>query len=492
MAAQENLDNLGNTLSKEQEIFFKNSKVRDSQGKLLVCYHGSNYNFTEFSNKKVYWFTSSEDISKSYRSNTGFDYAVYLNITDMFTYDCKGNVWSRVEMSEELLDIFNKQGLDTYYNRNGKYYCTTTDIVKAVYGLQEYNGVCLESVADQGAYFHGKIQNPVGNDYIVFNSNQIKSISNKTPTKSNNINEGYDISFVKNQYRRYINNFCRNLNFSEEKVNKIVEEQEYYDVLDFLNKLKFPLTVYRGLRVNNSKDINLDNIGTHWTVDTGLFSAKNSVYKAKYVVIAEVTEDMVDFPNTISNYISYSGSRPKYGFYPENEITLKSNAKPLNPRVKINEEGKLRDLKLEEGLDHAQRAVKEFGTTYTKSRAGYLLKDGRYLDLTYGGQGSRDDHRSISSVFDEIMEYPTDYMLAFMQEGNIRLIPEIPGIDLMVEPTEQQYETLQDYISYFIFRERYFAVDYTDSKGYNVQSLEYEYPTRANQIINDIKEHFKG
>ena len=42
-------DSEGNQLSVKQAEFFKNSKVRDSQGRLLVCYHGTkNPGFTEF------------------------------------------------------------------------------------------------------------------------------------------------------------------------------------------------------------------------------------------------------------------------------------------------------------------------------------------------------------------------------------------------------------------------------------------------------------
>ena len=42
-------DSEGNELTKEQAQFFKNSKVRDKQGRLLVCYHGTKSDdFSEF------------------------------------------------------------------------------------------------------------------------------------------------------------------------------------------------------------------------------------------------------------------------------------------------------------------------------------------------------------------------------------------------------------------------------------------------------------
>ena len=42
------VDSEGNPLTKEQVEFFKNSKVRDSNGRLLVCYHGTDATFTTF------------------------------------------------------------------------------------------------------------------------------------------------------------------------------------------------------------------------------------------------------------------------------------------------------------------------------------------------------------------------------------------------------------------------------------------------------------
>ena len=87
--------------------------------------------------------------------------------------------------------------------------------------------------------------------------------------------------------------------------------------------------------------------------------------------------------------------------------------------------------------DHTQKAIDALGTTYYKTRAGFMLKDGRMLDLTYGGN-PREDHRAIQDAFDDMnLETGSDYLIEFMNEGNIRLIPEIPGIDIVVEPTDR-------------------------------------------------------
>ena len=41
-------DSEGNKLTKEQQEFFKDSKVRDENGNLLVVYHGTDADFTAF------------------------------------------------------------------------------------------------------------------------------------------------------------------------------------------------------------------------------------------------------------------------------------------------------------------------------------------------------------------------------------------------------------------------------------------------------------
>ena len=46
------IDSEGNTLSEQQVKFFKDSKIRDNSGKLLLVYHGTNVNFDEFKKER--------------------------------------------------------------------------------------------------------------------------------------------------------------------------------------------------------------------------------------------------------------------------------------------------------------------------------------------------------------------------------------------------------------------------------------------------------
>jgi hypothetical protein len=87
-----NVDNEGNQLSSDQQDYFKDSKVRDDAGNLLVMYHGTPQGgFTKFRNGLTY-FTSNPEYAQEYegknpqrgqQSNPQI-YKVYLNITHPF------------------------------------------------------------------------------------------------------------------------------------------------------------------------------------------------------------------------------------------------------------------------------------------------------------------------------------------------------------------------------------------------------------------------
>lgn len=142
--------------------------------------------------------------------------------------------------------------------------------------------------------------------------------------------------------------------------------------------------------------------------------------------------------------------------------------------------------------DHTQKAIDVFGTTYYRTRAGFMLKSGRLLDLTHDG-GPREDHRNIQDAFDDVdLDSESDYLIEFMNEGNIRLIPEIPGIDIVKEPTEDQWKLLKDYISYMVGRSHYFVVQFSNEEGQQVDWKEYEGIGTTPEILLDLHDYFDG
>ena len=177
-APSQEVDSLGNPLSTEQIKFFANSKVRDSQGNLLVCYHGTPNTFDEFriSNGQqgkygsygIYF--SDETTASGYGSTKGY----YLNANKVLYVDANGDPAVRI-----FTDIISK-------GRTGKGEPTHIDDIAYYADEHGYDGVIVDNVRDN---FDNDSTGHIGSVYIVFNPNQIKSITNTNPTNSNNINE---------------------------------------------------------------------------------------------------------------------------------------------------------------------------------------------------------------------------------------------------------------------------------------------------------------
>ena len=83
-------DSNGKTLTKEQQEFFKDSKVRDENGNLKVLYHGTPNEFTQFNYDfigsngtalgKGFYLTDSRDIASGYVGESGKIMELYANI----------------------------------------------------------------------------------------------------------------------------------------------------------------------------------------------------------------------------------------------------------------------------------------------------------------------------------------------------------------------------------------------------------------------------
>ena len=128
-----NTDSLGNTLTQEQIEYFKNSKIVNSNGNLLVCYHGSpNAGFKEFNPKdnksqfgkykfgdhNVNYFTTDRNSAASY-TEFGYDdgtiYECYINIVNPFIVDNKSEADIKTHLNikddrlrKRELDLFEK------------------------------------------------------------------------------------------------------------------------------------------------------------------------------------------------------------------------------------------------------------------------------------------------------------------------------------------------------------------------------------------------
>lgn len=101
-------DSEGNTLSKQQQEYFKDSVVRDENGDLTPMYHGTRGNFTVFGDKNPnsssnskssvgYWFTPTEEGAKNFAESIWYGEGkpkamkTYLNIKNPKVYESVDN-----------------------------------------------------------------------------------------------------------------------------------------------------------------------------------------------------------------------------------------------------------------------------------------------------------------------------------------------------------------------------------------------------------------
>lgn len=194
-------DNQGRTLTKEQQEFFKDSKVRDSKGRLEVMYRGDS------GDKTINIF----DKNKSKKSNlygTGFYFAdenmagIYGNVTPYYL-----NIQRPLYVNKDTHDITKEQftnyikeaikNEDYSFENYGN--LTTQELIDKIYdGRSDFkiiNDTVATAIGDyrdafeifekaNGIKYDGIISN---SQMVVFESNQIKNINNTKPTSNSDI-----------------------------------------------------------------------------------------------------------------------------------------------------------------------------------------------------------------------------------------------------------------------------------------------------------------
>ena len=155
-------------------------------------------------------------------------------------------------------------------------------------------------------------------------------------------------------------------------------------------------------------------------------------------------------------------------------------------------------------------AAEHFGTTDDFRTAGYMLTDGTMLDFSgaHWLEGYDDDyiadwrrkndirqvdHEDIFEAYEALGdEFPNDSALDFMRRGNIRMVPEGPGLEITTakEPSAAQYRRIKEYV-----REMAdgggFTIDFTRDRRSRAGTLRYNGNVSADRVVNDIKHFFR-
>lgn len=253
-------DNQGNPIAFKTAQFFKDSKVRDDNGNLMVMYHGTEANvgipeefwFTKFDIDKAgnhgnmlgngFYFTSDKSHAKQYAHLKGNIYETYLNIKNPLEVEhfSTGDLTYSIRRINPYIeaDIYKKNGtIDGYKVR--KYLLDNG-----------YDGI------------HS------GKTYVAFNSNQIKNITNIAPTSNDDI--------------RYMKKPSTIVQIAKDNQGRILtrQQQEYFKnskVRDDKGNLK---TVYHGTDKKFTV-FNYDYLGKNGTANGKGFYLADDINVAK-------------------------------------------------------------------------------------------------------------------------------------------------------------------------------------------------------------------
>ena len=138
-----------------------------------------------------------------------------------------------------------------------------------------------------------------------------------------------------------------------------------------------------------------------------------------------------------------------------------------------------------------KKALKAFKTTTNFNEAGYMLPDGKLLNFSGGERNHRyRDHRDIGEIYEATQGAAA--LNRFLNDGNIRIMAESPGIDLAagVEPTKEQYDALRRFINTNGVNDKQFFVDFSGTDGRRAGNYSYQGRVNADRVLNDIKHYY--
>ena len=181
------VDSEGTQLTEAQQEFFRDSKVRDSKGRLLVMYHGTTANFNTFKKGDVGFHFGTKAAARGrvgYGKNAIMK-RVHLNITNPIVFEEDLGSWDAdYRLTQELFerDILTRDEVEQVLLSDDRSYRRPTE--KANRKLAE---ILLQKGYDGIAYSNTFETKKPTTSYIAFQSNQAKVVENETPTSNPDI-----------------------------------------------------------------------------------------------------------------------------------------------------------------------------------------------------------------------------------------------------------------------------------------------------------------
>jgi hypothetical protein len=222
------VDSQNRKLSKGQQEYFKDSKIRDREGNLLRVYHATDSEFTIFdkgrfgsnggaSYGKGFYFATYEDLTSDYGENIG---EYYLNIKNPFNYYSVDK--------EYIVNMLEKSGYD--YDKE---FVESFDFDR-LYDVDLIDNFIDEILKGKSGYaeFSKMVQNAgfdgieAGEEIIAFEPNQIKRVDNLNPTEDDDTR--YDlIPTMKDGFYSQLENVI---------INKMQKQAKTSDIMNLIQK----------------------------------------------------------------------------------------------------------------------------------------------------------------------------------------------------------------------------------------------------------------
>lgn len=248
-------DNQGRTLTKQQQEYFKTSKVRDEKDNLLTLYHGSSNQFTIFDQNRAgkstgdasigFWFTETREGADKFNRGAWYGndnsnvYEVYLNIKNPKIYKSIDNSTELEQIDNRLRE--NKQKQREIENNNFAVEVNSSDVrwasdeselqdIARNYGVpdskinefviqsKEYQKLLKEQYNLEKEY-----ENKRYNDAYEQFKNDIYAVAGKTPSDANIGGTGMYIENYNEVVRQYKQNLI------DQGYDGIIIEDTRYD-----------------------------------------------------------------------------------------------------------------------------------------------------------------------------------------------------------------------------------------------------------------------
>ena len=446
-------DSDGGTLNAEQREFFGKSAIVDADGKLLKMYHGTAADFTVFD-------LAESGASNDHTSHIGFWFtprkAVAENFAEFNANEYRGK---RARVQEVYLNI-----------ENPKIYAPADNSAR-MEELRTENIGLREQLAEE----YAELKETVGrlNYMLYFTEDNIFGRRGENDI-GYRVDEDYYVQYMKMSPEQAKK--AKSLVDAIKKNNKQIKanETEYYRLQDGDSFLQMSDDLDEFMEWITGAHAHERGYGREHYAAT---NAREAAEKFRSKLIKEGYDGIWIKDTRVDD----SGDQV-VAFYPE-QIKLVTNKRPT------------KDVDIRYALPELeQEAVKHFGHTYSWAETGYVLTDGSRLDFSgrhegSGGGGRYEDHRDIAQLDAYRDVQGTDAMIDFMKRGNIRIIPEVDGINLSVRPTRAQENTLADFISR---RRGEVTLDIDNERGETVVSVEYPRGTHSNKVLQDIRNYFES